>query len=470
MKLGLIGVAISFLCGATIHALAVPWLASADEPLHLDYVWQIGHGSLPEFFEGPQIPIDREMPPVQWAYQHPPLYYLALAPVVLPVFDAFGWESATLAGRFMTVGMGLAFVFILAWATWIFTDGNRLYTVAVPAIVTSMVPFVGTAAAVYNDVLAVMLFTVALGLSARIIKDGPQNRDLVLLVLVALAGMSTRASFIGMLGLIVLAIPYAYWLCSGDHPRHPVVRGVVVSAAILAVVVVGIGWFYVRNVELSGTWTGGQSEWANANRNRNDPRSLYQTLTDPTLYTYFPRWLFGKPDADVGLRGTGVVGVAVFVLGMIGTATAAIRNKWWRRWDYVWIGVAGLLLLHTGLILGQQAVHLSGGAGLLFRYYLPLALPVGLLLAAGALMIRRLHGLGVVAVAGFGWIALMNKLGNLSVGPTGEEPGVLQLLGSLSANNGMPTVVFAILSVGLVVGLAVQATALWRLTQLQAAP
>jgi len=455
-RLAIAGVLISLLFGALLFASVNRTLGSADEGVHLDYAWQVSHGRLPDFAEGPQLPhIPREakLPKVQWASQHPPLFYVIEAPLVRGLVDSGHWKAATAAGRAGTIALGLLCVPVLAWAAAQAIGGRRrvLWGLAVAAIAAPVAPFVAVTGSMYNDTLIVLTTTFALAVAIFVLRRGLSWPGVAAAAAAAAAGMATRAHFIVTLLILLAALVAAALIHGGGPVLGRLLRGGAAAVGVLAVTAAAIGWFYVRNVRLSGSWTGGHPEWGIAHLGRSK-HGLTDVLSMPDFWLNYRR-LFFQPAG--GLRW---VGPALLGLLAVAALVAALARRPWRRADVV--STAAVLVV-AGQLAGTvatQAMHVTQAGGIAPRYHLPALLPIAIVLAAGALAWPRVRAYALIAVVATGWLLLVLRLRPFALFPDGETA------------NGIPGRVLAVFVVGLAAGVVLQAFGLRKVYALVAAP
>ena len=149
--------------------------------------------------------LDVHRPPVQWVAQHPPLFYLLLAPLVGPLVDAGHGLGAVQLARIVNIAIGALAVMAVAWATGEVVTGasRRRWMVAAAAIVAPFGALVGTSAAVYNDALATALGALLLGIGARALRRGVDLRLTAAAALTAGAAALTRIALLPTVAVTV---------------------------------------------------------------------------------------------------------------------------------------------------------------------------------------------------------------------------------------------------------------------------
>ncbi|WP_316311715.1 hypothetical protein, partial [Clavibacter michiganensis] len=116
---------------------------------------------------------------MQWVAQHPPLYYLVLAPVVGPLFDSGDALAAVLAGRVMSAVMAGGVVLASAWAAWRCFPTARLLPGAVAVVTAFAGMLVQQGGSIYNDVLFVLFSVLGCGIAGAALRTGVTSRLLV---------------------------------------------------------------------------------------------------------------------------------------------------------------------------------------------------------------------------------------------------------------------------------------------------
>ncbi|PZR54359.1 hypothetical protein DNL40_05535 [Xylanimonas oleitrophica] len=354
---------------AVTQALAVAPFTAGDEVAHLDYAWQVWHGRLPVFEEGLTLrPEHAWIPPVQWTAQHPPLFYLLLAPLVGPLADAGHPVGAMYAARLL--GAVLAGVLVLAvrWAAaGVARPGSPLPLVA--AYVTACSAVVAQAAGtVLNDVLAAVLTTTLLGLAVRVARHGLSGPLAAGLVVAAAACALARTS-----SMIVAAVCLVGAGLGGLVHRQ-LLRTAALTAATLAAVAATAGWFYARNVRLTGTVTGGNPQWALTHQGR-EARSLAQVLLDPVTWDRLPNLFWWGPVVPRPVGTLLLLGVPLVV--------AAVTHRRVLRGPVRQVLPVAVPLVAALVAVGVQTTYATSGGGLYPRYMLPVVAPLAIAVAAG---------------------------------------------------------------------------------------
>jgi hypothetical protein len=352
----------SVLCLALLCAWAVPYFGGADERLHLDYAWQLSRGNLPNFHEGAKVPLYRRPPPVQFVAHHPPLYYALQAPAVRYFVDGKGdINSAAMAARIVNISLGVLCVAALVWLGGLVSNRSMLYRVGVPAIFCGFLPFVKVASLIFNDVLALVFAILGIGLAWRMTSEGPSRMLVCSLAVVSALGMATRATHASVLVVGLLSIVLHYSVVKRMCLWETVRRSILPVSTVLAAVCVAVGWFYLRNYSLSGSWTRvAPQSWAIVMDR--EYKDITRVLSEVRMWL-FP---FLEPYGKLPVRLRWFV-IAPPVAGLLSLFCVVVYRARSSCKAEQWVGGAllGLLVL---LSYAQQIVHATGYGAFNPRY------------------------------------------------------------------------------------------------------
>ena len=388
-------------------ALADAPYATGDEPPHVDYAYQVWHGGLPVFEEGLELrPDGAWLAPVQWTAQHPPLYYLLIAPLVGPLADAGRPVAAVYAARGVNVLLSGVFVLAAWWSARRMTRPGSTLPPLVAFLAGAMPAVAHVGGGAYNDLLAATGVTVLFGLAATAVRRGLDARLITLLSLVAAACALTRLSA-ALIAAVVAGLALAAGAVRAAQGRG---RWAHVGALALAgpgAVLATSGWFYLRNLELTGTVTGSHFDWALANQNRQE-RPVWAVLADPESWTRLPDlfWWAGRLPPNTPLTVTTLVVTAVLLVWtplVIALVTAVRRRRTpdpGPRVEPVEVPTGALpvdrLLLRVLPVVAVvvsvtvQVTYAASSGGVYPRYLLVVSLPLCLAIAAGLSVRPRL--------------------------------------------------------------------------------
>lgn len=315
---------------AAFASLVCAWsqapLNSGDEAAHLDYAIDVWHGRLPYFYDGLTIePPFGARPPVQWVAQHPPLFYVVLAPFVGPLWDAGQPYAAVLAGRSANAGFAFATVLAVGWAARRVVP-RRPAAAAVAAVIVSLTSmFLLVGGAIYNDLPNTALGALAVGIGASALRSGLSTRLVVAGTVVATLGMLTRLTFVVFVLAVVVAFLLARWRRSGfwsDWRGH-----VVAAVAVVVAPVAASGWFWLRNIRLMGTIVGNDVAWGEEHLHRVQ-RTPLEIIGDPGWWRSLFALYAGHLPGDVSW--TYSLLVLPLVLGLLVGLVVAGRTVWRR--------------------------------------------------------------------------------------------------------------------------------------------
>lgn len=371
------------LAGSTARALAVPLFGSADEIGHFDYAYQVWHGKLPDFYQGTVVDqVKGRQIPVQWVSQHPPLFYLILAPVIGPLTDAGHVLIAGMLARGVNMLIGGLAVGAVMFAVARAFPGRRAMALGA-GLVTAMSPWMqGVSGAVYNDALATLLCTTSIGVTASALRRGPRSSTWpAITALACLAGL-TRLSLMAVIIPCVSAVAVEGLARGRDRDRWGRLTGPLAAAISGVAVVATSGWFYVRNLRLTGSITGGHPEWSAEHLGRTT-RDLGSLATDFSSWSsLLGIFSTGTADPDVVFL---LLVLAPCVLGTIWSLSALLHRRVTSR-D---IAVVVLLGAVSMCVVAMQFKYSSGGGGLIPRYVLPIIAPLAACISAGLTGSRR---------------------------------------------------------------------------------
>lgn len=391
--------ALLYLAAAIFSATTLPWKGTADSFAHMDYVYQVHRGHVPDAYgyEYRQETPDNSR---QWASAHPPLFYALAATVMGRPLDAGDWQVAVIRGRVLNILMGLASVLALAWAGWEFGGDRRAaLAIALPAIGGMLPTFVRFCGDIYNDPLAALLSIATVAMSCKVVRDGATVRRALGLGVLCALGMASRATFVFALVIAACALA-ADAVMAPSRGRIPsrVFRAAASCVALAAAAILPTAWFYERNYELSGSWFRTVAKHSMQARPRQSPLDV---LWSDDFWLLVPRNLLGSKWRSTWPVNDDV-SIALFIACGVALAVIIAGRQPWRnisvldRRMLVWL----LIAAHFAGLLAAQFQHAIGWGALNFRYFLPALLSIGLFLAIPAVFWRPFSAPLTTAISG----------------------------------------------------------------------
>jgi hypothetical protein len=433
---GLVAIVVAFVGIGALHALQQPPFFAPDETAHVGYAQEVAAGRLPEIREFPEVPVEARQWQAErsmandsryrgvWVANHPPLHYVAVAPLVWTSRVTGAPDGGLILMRLANVAfaaVGVVFTFLLA--SEITRRNHRLALLA--AALTALVP---QGHAVFsqglNDGLGFAAGTAVVWAGARCLRriDALARRDLALLAASAAVAFGARAATM----LLAIAVVAVVSLRRFTRPA-PSVNAQVRNATRLATISLGpavvmFGWFYMRNMVLYGDI--GASQYLLEMFRRQRRGSVLDMMVHWSMWSNVFEGLMSPttrrrmlPPGSVVLTMIAALGVAiVFVTGRISgrnetdghlaeletpPPTDGIDEPSTLRWQLALTMVAVLLIAVT------IAQHVSGGGNAHARYAMPAIGAAAVLVVIG--MERtwsRWAPFALVMIAG--WWALIN--------------------------------------------------------------
>jgi hypothetical protein len=172
----------------------------------------------------------------------PPLYYWLMAPVV------YALKGAGLLAQVMWlrwIGVAIASLAVpLTFRIASSVTPRKSVALGCAAVVAVMPGFATNLARVSNESLSILLFTLLIWLGLRILNCEPDTGSAAVLGAVLGLGLLTKAYFLTAVPAVVLLLLYRY--------RKAWVAALTTSAVTVAIA----GWWYVRNIVTTGTFSG----------------------------------------------------------------------------------------------------------------------------------------------------------------------------------------------------------------------
>ncbi len=392
--IGVVGIIIMYLAIGSLFALEQPPFVGADEKAHLGYAHVVADGSLPT--------IDQQLPVPIWARQwmsetiyttntanrtiwvanHPPLYYVSVAPLIWYSELTQRPDGGLLLMRLANVAwgaVGLAFTFAIAREL---TKSPRIALVStgVAAMATQLYASLSLG---MSDGMTFAAGAAVTWAGLRCLQRGSTSRNLWLLALTTAVATGTRAATM-LVAFSVVATVAAFEFAkpmdaTTDRRRAALRVGLVgvLPAAIL------FGWFYLRNIVLYGDI--GASSYLLERFDREPNGSVVETLLRDGLW----RSLYTRSMSPVTYGGDRPVGMLVFaaiaLAGLVAVVVARRTGDRDRSGDRYFIARRSILLLVVGIgvIVWYIAEHVSGGGYLHPRYVFPVLASLATLFVIG---------------------------------------------------------------------------------------
>jgi hypothetical protein len=420
---GLVAVIVAFVGFGLIHALQQPPFFAPDETAHVGYAQEIASGRLPEITRFPEVPAEARQWQAErgtartsahlgvWVANHPPLFYVAVAPLVWTsrLFDAAdgGLMILRVANvAFAAAGVGLTYLLALE-----ITRRNRRLALGAAALVALVPQGHAVFSQGLNDGLGFAAGTAVLWAGVRCLRRSGEleRRDLALLAATAAVAFGARTSTMLLAGAVVGVVA----LHRATLPAVDVAERARRAGRILLALAPGallFGWFYLRNLALYGDI--GASQYLLTLFRREERGSVLDMLNRRFLWLRVYEWLLSPttrqrlaPPGSLVLTAASAIGVgAALVTGRLArraapsdTRTARIELRW----------TLTLCLVALGVVAVTIAQHVSGGGTAHARYAMPALGAAAVLVIVGADRLWVRWGpMVVLAVAG--WWAVIN--------------------------------------------------------------
>jgi hypothetical protein len=424
VTLGLIAVVAAFVGFGVLHALQQPPFFGPDETAHVGYAQEVASARLPEITTFPEVPAEATQWQAErgsargsaylgvWVANHPPLFYVAVAPLIW-LSRMFGAaDGGLLMLRFANVGfaaVGVLFTYLLA--SEVTRRNSRLALAA--AAVAALVPH---GHAVFsqgmNDGLGFAAGTAVVWAGVRCLRrSGPvTGRDLAILATATAVAFGARAStmLLALVVVAVVALQRAVRPAADAEERIRRVAPIVVVGVVPGAVL--FGWFYLRNLLLYGDI--GASDYLLRLFRREERGSVlamfnrrflwirvYESLMSPTTRARI------APPGSFVLTLVSAIGVCVaFLTGRLGRRATAADDPTARaalRWSLA------LCLLTLAVVATTIAQHVSGGGNAHARYAMPAIGAAAVLVVVGLERLWSRWG-PIVLTAVAGWWAVLN--------------------------------------------------------------
>lgn len=390
IALVLIGVA-----GPLVTTLRSPIYNSADEAAHVDYAFQLWHGAFPVFEAGLALQNTVGVhPQVQWTSQHPPLFYLLLSPVVGPLADAGHVNAAGMAARLVVVALSLGLIYASRWVAGLLIPGTPAVRLGAPLVIGVSAWFPVLGGVVYNDIFALLMTLLALGSLLAIVRRPDRARWGIAFGLACAAGSLARFTFLPVafalcLGLVVIAV----------IDRRVRRLGLAAAVGAAGAMAVASGWFYLRNLELTGSVTGTHLPWF-IEQGLRSPRPTLEVVSD---LGWWMRMLdqFGpvaSGQAAASVAPWLVVGLFLLpaIAGVVLYVVRVRRTSSRRAVDLV---LGALVVAIVGGLVVMEIQHYAQGGGANVRYFFVLVVLLAPFIAMALVLPARWAPLLIVWIA-----------------------------------------------------------------------
>ena len=440
---GLVAIVVAFIGIGALHALQQPPYLPTDETAHVGYAQEVASFRLPQIRDFPEVPVEARQWQAErsmandtryrgvWVANHPPLHYIAVAPLVWASRATGSLDGGLILMRFANVAfaaVGVVFTFLLA--SEITRRNHRLALLA--AALAALVP---QGHAVFsqglNDGLGFAAATAVVWAGARCLRriDALARRELALLAATAAVAFGSRTATMLLAIAVVGIVALRRFSRPAPTAREQLRRAVRVVLVGLGPAVVLFGWFYARNMVLYGDVGASQYLLEMFRRERRGSvldmmvrwpmwSNVYEGLMSPTTRRRI------VPPGSLVLTMIAAVGVGmVLVTGRITrrnrvaidrVVASDVRNDDTStlRWQ-ISLGLVTVVLI--ALTIAQ---HSSGGGNAHARYTMPAIGVAAVLVVVGMERIwSRWAPLGLVLIAG--WWAIINL-------PVDIDPTVLR--------------------------------------------
>ena len=479
VRVGLAGALLLMLCLGTLFTLASPPFVSYDESAHAGYAVDVTEGRIPSVKETVEVEFPGQKPTRQFVAQHPPLYYAIVGPILRLGRDHGHPIAAIRTARLFSVVLGLGVVTLTAVLAGIVVRRRRTQSMIIAAGLAACVPaYLGTASVIHNDLLAVATAVLAYTGAIAALVDRPRRWNVAAVCVGSGLTMATRLSSIGPVLLACAALGLAVLLRTDGPLGRRLVRGAGVGLLPIGVAAVTAGWFYQRNKQHYGDYSGMSYGWTVLRRADNytpfsyltDPKSLPDLLTRGEGGGPWrnPQW-FGWWDQKL---------LALLLVILAASASVEVvrvaRRLWAQRpWSRLVqdpdklarIAVWGLLLALPVLAWLQLALYVAQTGTPNPRYLFAVLPAVAVVVAAAMRGFKGMWGTGVGVVA----ISFQTYLVVTTGGRWLNDRLLLPRVNPLrqwerslaAADIPAPGAVLTLLLLGCAVGIGLQAKALW---------
>ena len=485
---GLIGVVVAFIGIGSLHALQLPPFWATDETAHVGYAHEVASFHLPEITTVAEVPTaawqwESERSTANdfryrgvWVANHPPLYYMAVAPLIWYSNATGAVDGGLILMRFANVAfaaVGVVFTFLLARELTRGNDRLALLAAALAALVPQGHAVFSQA---LNDGLGFAAGTAVVWAGARCLRriDALSRADLLLLAGTAVVAFGARAATMLLAVLVVGVVALRALGRPACSPGQRIRRSARVGAVGLVPAVVAFGWFYARNVALYGDI--GASSYLLERFDRETRGSMLDMiLRRPMWEGIYGRLMTAttrgtnSPPGSLMVTALAAGGAVVTLVtgrlggnggragGGDGDGDGTREERATLRWQMA------LAFATVGLIALTIAQHASGGGNAHARYAMPAIGAAAVLVVIGAERVWSRWG-PMIVVTLAGWWALLNL--PVDVDPVllrrNRDDGELAPLSLrvLPLSDGWRTAAGVLIVIGVVVAVGVMAATL----------
>ncbi|HEX9618509.1 MAG TPA: hypothetical protein VF989_00150 [Polyangiaceae bacterium] len=368
-RVGLVACCALYLGFALLHTYMLKPYRPGDEQRHTKYAYAIGaKGRLPKLRE-------------TRAANHPPAYY-ALVAAVSPQGKQRGY---VLPGRLVSVCFGLVAVAYAFFLLRRLLPNHPAVAVSGTALIAFMPTYANNPAVLGNDAMSIAAAFALAYSSVSIVLSGPSLGRCVHVGVWMCLGALARVSAAGLLPATLVGVAAGVYLHSGGTPRRRAALAALIGVALVGAVAASSGWFYFRNQEKLGDFSG--TDAILDIKRYNPVRSLTEVIFSWKMWKYMYNETWGKFSGMIRIKGT--LRQFVWVLtdaSLLGAAAALFRTRVWRELRTPFrprvIAWAILALFYASVIVPALHYHAQGG-GMHQRYFFGALYAPALVLALG---------------------------------------------------------------------------------------
>ncbi len=418
---GLVAIVVAFIGFGSIHALQQPPFFAPDETAHVGYAQEVASFRLPEIRRFPEVPVEARQWQAErstardvehrgvWVANHPPLNYVAVAPLIWYSRHTGALDGGLMMIRFANVAfaaVGVVFTFLLASEL---TGRNHRLALLSAALVALVPQGHAVFSQGLNDGLGFAAGTAVVWAGVRCLRraDALTRRDLALLAGTAVVAFGARAATM----LVAVAVVGVVALHQLTRPAPTVSergwRATVVVLIGLVPALLTFGWFYVRNIVLYGDI--GASKYLLDLFGREDRGSVLDMFNSRFMWLRVYEGLMSPstrerivPPGSFVLTFVSALGVCLaFVTGRQRAGQPMSGDGSKLRWNIA------LCLVTLAVVATTIAQHASGGGNAHARYAMPAIGVAAVLVVIGLERIWTRWGPFVLVIIA-GWWAVLN--------------------------------------------------------------